>query len=234
MSLHYPDLIPPKDAMQISMLIYPNFTALDLFGPLQIWTMLPDAKIELVAKELGPLPTDTPASLMPTHTYETASKSPDILFAPGGTEGTFAIMEDRATLDYLADTGARSGWITSVCTGALVMGAAGLLKGYQATTHWAALDQLKNFGATPVKERWVIDRNRASGGGVTAGIDFGLAITAEIAGEEAARMAQLAVEYNPHPPYNSGHPDVATPETVTAVLDHFAETTARLATTEKT
>jgi len=208
--------------MQISMLIYPDMTPLDLFGPLQVWSMLPDTSIELVAKELVPISTDTAAMVMPTHTYKTAAKAPDILFAPGGTKGTFAICEDQPTLDYLQDRAEGAKWITSVCTGALVMGAAGLLKGYRSTTHWAALDMLKEFGAEPVKERWVIDRNRASGGGVTAGIDFGLAMIAELVGEEAARVVQLSVEYNPAPPFESGHPDVAKSETVDAVLAGFA------------
>lgn len=163
---------------------------------------------------------------MPTHTYDTASRHPDILFAPGGTHGTFAISEDQATLDYLNGRAQQASWITSVCTGALVMGAAGLLRGYRATTHWAAMDRLKDYGAEPVNERWVIDRNRATGGGVTAGIDFGLAMVAEIAGVEAARMVQLAVEYNPAPPFNSGHPDVAKAETVEAVLAGFAAASA--------
>lgn len=212
--------------MKISMLLYPDFTPLDLFGPLQIWSQLPGADIELVAKDLSPITTDTPAQLLPTHTYETASSQPDILFAPGGTAGTFAICEDPATLDYLRTRAEHATWITSVCTGALVMGAAGLLEGYRATTHWAAMDMLKNFGAEPVNERWVIDRNRASGGGVTAGIDFGLAMVAEISGEEAARAIQLAMEYNPAPPFNSGHPDVAKAETVATVIAGFADAKA--------
>lgn len=212
--------------MKISMLIYPDMTPLDLFGPLQIWSMLPDTEIELVAEEISPITTDTPAVIMPTHSYDTACEAPDILFAPGGTKGTFAICENAPTLEYLRDRGAKAGWVTSVCTGALVMGAAGLLKGYRATTHWAAMDLLSAYGAEPIKERWVIDRNRASGGGVTAGIDFGLAMVAEIAGEEAARIIQLSVEYNPAPPVNSGHPDLASAATIDAVLTGFAEASA--------
>ena len=212
--------------MKISMLVYPHFTPLDLIGPLQIFSQLPDVSVELVAKDSHPIPTDTVVQIVPTHTYETAAKAPDILFAPGGTQGTFAIAKDSATLEYLADRGGQAQWIASVCTGALIMGSAGLLQGYRATTHWAAMDMLEGFGATPVKERWVIDRNRASGGGVTAGIDFGLAMMAELVGEEAAKMAQLAIEYNPQPPFNSGHPDVADPATVAAVVEGFAAATA--------
>lgn len=212
--------------MRITMLIYPNFTPLDLFGPLQVWSQIPGASIELVAKDMQPQPTDTPACIMPTHTFNNATSQPDILFAPGGTEGTFAAMGDQPTLDFLADRGTSAGWVTSVCTGALLTGAAGLLQGYQATTHWAAMDMLANYGAEAVSERWVIDRNRASGGGVTAGIDFGLAMVSELAGEEAARMIQLAIEYNPKPPFNSGHPDVANPDTTAAVIAGFADAVA--------
>ena len=209
--------------MKISMLMYPNFTPLDLMGPLQIWSQIPDASIELVAKELEPQPTDTPACLVPTHTFETAAAAPDVLFAPGGTAGTFSAAQDEATLNYLRERGSAASWITSVCTGALLTGAAGLLKGYKATTHWAAMDLLAGYGAEAVNERWVIDRNRASGGGVTAGIDFGLAMVAELLGEDQARQIQLAMEYNPKPPFQSGHPDVANPDTVAAVVAGFAE-----------
>ena len=208
--------------MKISMLIYSDFTPLDMFGPLQVWNQLPNVDIELVAKTLEPITTDTPAQIVPTHTYATAASEPDILFVPGGTAGTFAIAKDDDTLSYLADRGARASWVTSVCTGAIVLGAAGLLRGYKSTTHWAALDMLAEFGAEPVKARTVIDRNRASGGGVTAGIDFGLTLMAEIAGDEVAKATQLALEYNPEPPFNSGHPDVADEATVQAVVEGFA------------
>lgn len=215
--------------MRISMLIYPDFTPLDLFGPLQIWATFPNAEIEIVAKDATLTTTDTPAQLLPTHTYDSAHRQPNILFVPGGTAGTAAIAQDSETLEYLADRGARADWVTSVCTGSLVLGAAGLLKGFRATTHWAAMDLLESFGAQPVKERWVIDRNRATGSGVTAGIDFGLALMAELAGEEAARQAQLAVEYDPQPPFRSGHPDVADAATTDAVLNGFAQDAAALA-----
>ena len=212
--------------MKISMLVYPDFTPLDLIGPLQVWNQIPDVDIELVAKDLTPISTDTVAAIVPTHTYETAAAAPDILFAPGGTAGTLAIAQDEATLAYMADRGAKAGWVTSVCTGALILGAAGLLKGYKSTTHWAAMDMLAGFGAEPVKSRTVIDRNRASGGGVTAGIDFGLTMMAELIGEEAAKATQLALEYNPAPPFNCGHPDVADEATVAAVVAGFAEATS--------
>ena len=209
-------------AVNISMLLYPRLTLLDLMGPLQVWNHWPDATIELVAAGLDPVPSDTGATVLPTHTYGSASESPDILFVPGAAEGAIAAMTDRNTLDYLADRGSRARWVTSVCTGSILLGAAGLLRGYRATTHWAAIAALTHFGAEPVESRWVIDRDRATGGGVTAGIDFGLAVMAEIAGEATARAAQLAIEYAPAPPFASGTPAEAQPETVREVNELFA------------
>jgi len=212
--------------MNIAMLVYPGMTLLDLVGPLQAWSLWPGASIQTVAGSREPVPTDSAAVLVPTQDFDGAFEAPDILFAPGGTAGTFAAMQDEATLAWLRDRGARSGWITSVCTGALVLGAAGLLDGYRATTHWAALDLLPQFGATVVRERWVIDRNRATGGGVTAGIDFGLALMAELAGDDIARQTQLALEYAPAPPFEAGTPDQAGPELTRAVLEGFARASA--------
>ena len=125
-----------------------------------------------------------------------------------------AIMRDDAVLDFMADRGASARYVTSVCTGALVLGAAGLLKGYRATTHWNARDLLPIFGATPVYERVVEDRNRITGGGVTAGIDFGMAISAKMRGADFAKFSQLAMEYDPHPPFHSGSPAEASPALV--------------------
>ena len=212
--------------MKISMLVYPGMTLLDLVGPLQTWTLWPGAEIQTVWKDLLPVQTDSAAVIVPTHTFTSAFDTPDILFAPGGTAGTFAAMSDEAVLTYLRDRGSRAGWVTSVCTGALILGAAGLLKGYKSTTHWAALDRLAAFGAEPTRSRWVIDRNRASGGGVTAGIDFGLALMARVAGDEAARTAQLIMEYAPAPPFDAGTPETADPATVSRVLATFAAATA--------
>jgi putative intracellular protease/amidase len=207
--------------MKIVMLAYPGMTLLDLVGPLQVWTLWPGADIQLAWKSTDPIQTDSAASINPTHDFASAHEDPDILFAPGGLDGTYALLNDAEVIEFLQDRGSRTKWITSVCTGALVLGAAGLLKGYKSTTHWAAIDTLEAFGATPVRERWVIDRNRASGGGVTAGIDFGLALMAEIAGDDIARTVQLGLEYSPNPPFNSGSPDDATPETIEAVMHMF-------------
>lgn len=210
--------------------MYPGMTLLDLVGPLQLWSGLSEAQIELVSSQREPVATDAVARIPPTHTYETATSAPDILFVPGGTGGTLAAMRDAATVEFVRERGSRAGWITSVCTGALVLGAAGLLDGYEATTHWAALDSLEMFRAKPVRARWVIDRNRATGGGVTAGIDFGLAVMATLAGEPVARAAQLMIEYAPEPPFDSGTPDVADAATLNAVRGRIGQFTDALAT----
>jgi cyclohexyl-isocyanide hydratase len=131
-------------------------------------------------------------------------------------------MTDADVLEFLADRAPKSRYVTSVCSGSLLLGAAGLLKGYKATSHWAARELLKGFGAEPVEARVVVDRNRITGGGVTAGIDFGLVLLAKLRGEEAARMTQLAMEYHPEPPFNSGSPKTAGTETVQQAMSFMA------------
>ena len=207
--------------MKIQLLTYPDMTLLDLVGPLQVWSLLPDVEIELVWKATDPVPTDCGLPVVPTHAFADASASTDLLFTGGGVDGTTRAMADPEVIEFMQSRGEGAGWVTSVCTGALILGAAGLLQGYRATTHWMALDALSNFGAEPVKERWVLDRNRATGGGVTAGIDFGLALAAEIAGEEVAKTIQLGLEYAPQPPFDCGTPDKATPGRMAAVAKLF-------------
>ena len=208
--------------MKIQMLVYPDMTLLDLVGPLQVWSLWPGSEIQLVWKDTAPVMTDSGAAIVPTHTFAASERSPGILFAPGGAQGTARAVADPEITGFMAERGENSEWVTSVCTGALVLGAAKLLEGYQATTHWLALDVLPGFGAEPVRERWVIDRNRATGGGVTAGIDFGLALMAKVAGEDVARAVQLALEYAPKPPFDSGTPERADPETIALVRSWYA------------
>jgi cyclohexyl-isocyanide hydratase len=191
----------------VAFLLFPNLTQLDLTGPAQVLSRLGNARIELVAKAREPVPSDAGFALMPTATFADLDAA-DVLCVPGGA-GTSDAIEDHATLEWVRDAAARADWVTSVCTGALVLGAAGLLQGYRATTHWASHHLLAAFGAIPVAERVVFDRNRVTGGGVTAGIDFALALTAAIRGEEHARLVQLGLEYDPAPPFDAGSPERA-------------------------
>ena len=151
-------------------------------------------------------------------TFDDCPKDLDVLFVPGGE---FSIMLDAEVLTFLADRGARAKYVTSVCGGSIVLGAAGLLKGYKATSHWSAIQALPLFGATPVETRVVKDRNRISGGGVTAGIDFGLVLLAEMLGEDVAKMSQLSLEYDPAPPFDAGTPKKAGPVIMGKLQERF-------------
>ena len=193
--------------VHVVFLLFPGVTQLDLTGPAQVLSRLGAAKIDLVWKTRDPVPTDAGFDLLPTATLDDV-KTADIICVPGGF-GTVAVMEDEAVLDWLRAVAASAKWVTSVCTGSLVLAAAGLLDGYRAACHWASREQLGWFGAKPVAERVVFDRNRVTGGGVTAGIDFALALTAAIRGEAHARFVQLSLEYDPAPPFDSGSPDRA-------------------------
>jgi cyclohexyl-isocyanide hydratase len=156
----------------------------------------------------------------PTTSFADCPKNLDLLFVPGGVNGTLQLMEDPVALQFLADQAPRSRYVASVCTGSLILGAAGLLKGYRATSHWMTIDALAELGATPVKERVVIDRNRITGGGVTAGMDFGLALVAIMRNRTYAEAVQLYLEYDPKPPFNAGSPDTA-PRRVREFLDEM-------------
>lgn len=204
-------------ATRMQMLVYPGMTLQDLVGPLQVWAAWPGVEIQFAWKNPGPVATDSGLAVIATTSLEDAWTAPDILFTPGGLLPTFELLDDVTVMDFLRTRGAQAKWVTSVCTGAVLLGGAGLLRGYRAATHWFARDSLALFGATPSSERWVIDRNRATGGGVTAGIDFGLALMAHVAGPELARVTQLALEYSPQPPFRSGTPQEAAPETLAAL-----------------
>ena len=200
--------------MLIQSLIYPDFTTLDLIGALQPLAQFPGAKTEIVAREAGANPTDSGAAIMADATFATASTSPDVILVPGGGTPSIDVLEDEATMEFLARQGESAGWVVAVCTGSLLLGKAGLLKGYKAASHWAVIDTLDAFGATPVHERVVIDRNRCTGGGVTAGVDIGLTIAGQLAGQDMARVIELILEYNPAPPFGTGHPTIADPATL--------------------
>jgi len=204
--------MPESTPLHIAFLLFPNVTQLDLTAPAQVLSRLGNAKLDLVARTMDPVPTDAQFSLLPTATFADVPRT-DILCVPGGF-GTVAAMEDDETLAWLKQVAAGATWVTSVCTGSLLLAAAGLLTGYRAACHWASREQLALFGVEPVAERVVFDRNRVTGGGVTAGIDFALALTAEIRGEAYAKFVQLSLEYDPHPPFDSGSPERADAATI--------------------
>src|SRR5229473_341606 len=205
--------------LEIGMLLYPGLTLLDLIGPQTVFSWF--ANTHLVWKTKDLVYSDTGIGMQPTCTFESCPRELDILFVPGGF-GQNQLIGDAEVLAFLADRGAKSKYVTSVCSGSLLLGAAGLLKGYKATSHWAARDGLSAFGAIPTDARVVVDRNRITGGGVTAGIDFGLVVLAKLRGEDAARMTQLAMEYDPEPPFNAGNPKSAGPKIVDQAMSFMA------------
>ncbi len=181
---------------------------------------MPGADVSLIWKTLDPVVSDGGMSILPTQTFEECSHL-DLICVPGGP-GQIDLMSDGETLDFLRRIAPGCQWVTSVCTGSLILGAAGLLRGYRATSHWSSIDQLELFGATPVHERVVLDRNRVTGAGVTSGIDFALTLAAEILGQETAKEIQLKIEYDPAPPFNSGSPRLAEPELLATVETQIA------------
>lgn len=199
----------PVASATIGMLVFPGMTILDLIGPQQYFAVAPGRTTQLLWKSRDPVVSDSGVPIVPTATFAEAPEELEILFVPGGFQGTAAMIGDPDVLDFVANRGARAKYVTSVCTGALILGAAGLLQGYQATTHWAYRDLLPLVGAEPVQERVVTDRNRITGGGVTSGIDFGLTLLARLVSEDYARGWQLGTEYDPHPPFDAGTPDKA-------------------------
>jgi cyclohexyl-isocyanide hydratase len=205
--------------IHIGMLLYPGLTQLDLTGPFEVLHRIPDAKVHLLWKTRDPVTADSGLTLTPSTTLADCPQL-DVLFVPGGA-GQLALMQDGEVLAFLRAQGQAARYVTSVCTGALLLGAAGLLAGYDAATHWAFMELLPAFGARPVRRRVVVDRNRITGGGVTAGIDFGLRVAAELAGEPLAKAIQLGLEYDPEPPFACGHPDRADAEIVTRVRASF-------------
>ncbi|MEH2403181.1 DJ-1/PfpI family protein [Nostoc sp.] len=194
-------------SLSIGIVLFPNVTQLDFTGPYEVFAKLPNAQLYLLAQTLEPIQSDRGLTFLPDTTFAQAPAL-DVLFVPGGP-GIDAKMEDSKFLDFLKTQAKQARYITSVCTGSLLLAAAGLLQGYRATTHWRSLDLLEMLGVETVSERVVIDRNRITGGGVTAGIDFGLALAAELFGEGIAQAIQLGIEYNPQPPFNSGSPQTA-------------------------
>lgn len=199
----------PAEPLKLGMLLYPDITLLDLAGPQA--ALGPHGKTHLLWKSMSPVATDSGVSINPTTTFDDCPTDLDVLFVPGGF-GTNAAMQDEEIVAFLTEAGKHARYVTSVCSGSLLLGMAGLLDGYKSATHWAFYGALEALGAEPVHQRVVIDRNRITGGGVTAGIDFGLTLLAALRGEQTAKVTQLMMAYDPQPPFDTGTPDRAGPE----------------------
>jgi len=206
---------PPR--LQVAALIYPRMILLDLAGPQTVFNLM-RADVHLVSKDRSPVMPDVGVPILPTMTTAECPADLDVLFVPGGLDGTVVAMGDPALTDFLADRGSRAKYVTSVCTGSLLLGAAGLLRGYAATSHWYVRDLLADLGATPRAERVVVDRNRVTAAGVTAGIDFAIEFARQLRGDEAARLFELVLEYDPKPPLSAGTPELAGPGLTDRVL----------------
>ena len=213
--------------LQIGLLVFPKVTQLDLTGPVQVFSSVPGANLHLIWKRIEPVQSDSVLVLTPTTTFADCPQL-DVICVPGGV-GSDDLLNDEETLAFLRRQAEDAKFITSVCTGSLVLGAAGLLKGFRAATHWTAMDNLSAFGAVPTKTRVCIDRNRITGGGVTAGIDFALTLVSKLVDEKTAQAIQLRLEYNPAPPFNSGSPENAPADVLALIQERIAPFKARRA-----
>ena len=213
------------EPLQIGLVIFPKVTQLDLTGPVQVFSSLPGTKVHLIWKRIEPVASDSVLTLTPTITFADCPQL-DVICVPGGF-GTDEMVNDEEVLDFLRRQAEGAKYVTSVCTGSLVLGAAGLLRGYRATTHWSAMEHLAAFGASPAKTRVCVDRNRVTGGGVTAGIDFALTLVSLLRDRQTAEAIQLRLEYNPAPPFNSGSPETAPPEVLAFMKDRIAQAQVR-------
>ena len=211
--------------LQIGLLLFPHVTQLDFTGPLQVFSSVPGAQVHLVWKTLDPVPSDSVLMLPPTVTFADCPQL-DVICVPGGFD-IDALLNDEETLAFLRRQAAGAKFVTSVCTGSLVLGAAGLLKGYKAATHWSAMNLLELFGAAPTRTRVCIDRNRVTGGGVTAGIDFALTLVSLLVDRPTAEAVQLRLEYNPAPPFNAGSPETAPAEVLALMKERGVASQAR-------
>jgi cyclohexyl-isocyanide hydratase len=206
---------PMPQTLNIGFLLYPYVTQLDMNGPAQVFACLDNTKLHFVWKDMQPVMTDAQFQMLPTQSFESCPPL-DVLCLPGGP-GQAAAMQDAAVLGWLQQQGQQAAWLMSACSGSLLLGAAGLLQGYRAASHWNYREYLSLFDATADSARVVRDRNRLTGGGVTAGIDVALSLVAQLRSEQVARDIQLLIEYAPEPPFNAGRPEQADPESVARV-----------------
>jgi cyclohexyl-isocyanide hydratase len=213
----------------VGFVIFPDLTQLDFTGPQQVLARLPESAMHIVAKSADPVPSESGLGLLPTHTFANCPRL-DLICVPGGNAGVVRAMGDRETIEFVRRQSNTAKYVTSVCTGAFILGVAGLLKGRRATTHWAFTELLPLVGATHEKRRVVKDGNVITAGGVTSGIDFGLHVVAEIAGESVAQAIQLGLEYDPDPPFASGHPDRASATVTTMVAPRYEAARAKFRT----
>jgi cyclohexyl-isocyanide hydratase len=214
-----------SDPLQIGIVLFPRVTQLDFTGPLQVFSSIPGARVHLIWKRIEPVTSDSVMVITPTITFADCPQL-DVVCVPGGI-GTDDMINDEEMLAFVRQQAEGARYVTSVCTGSLVLGAAGLLKGYRAATHWTAMDFLSAFGAIPTKTRVCVDRNRITGGGVTAGIDFALTLASHLVDRKTAEAIQLRLEYNPAPPFNAGSPDTAPEELVAFMKEKIAPSQAR-------
>lgn len=211
--------------LQIGIVLFPRVTQLDFTGPLQVFSSVPGATVHLIWKRIEPVPSDSVLVITPTVSFAECPQL-DVICVPGGF-GTDDMVNDEEMLAFLRKQAEGAKYITSVCTGSMVLGAAGLLKGYRATSHWTMVDFLSAFGATPTRTRVCTDRNRVTGGGVTAGIDFALTLVSQLVDPRTAQAIQLRLEYNPAPPFNAGSPDTAPPEILAFMKEKYAASQER-------
>lgn len=211
---------------KIGFLLFPYMTALDWVGPAQALSFTHGHQLHFVSRSLDPVLSDSGYQVVPTHTFETCP-SLDVVCVPGGP-GQQALMADQETLAWLRRQGQGASWVTSVCTGSLLLGAAGLLNGYRAASHWGFREHLEIFGATPDAARVVRDRNRFTGGGITAGIDFALTLIAELHGAQEAKEIQLLMEYAPEPPFDTGRPELSDRQSVSNVRSRLERDMQRI------
>ena len=204
--------------LQIGFLIYPGVVQLDVTAAYQVLSFPPNTKTHLINEKPESIISNEGLIMTPTVDFNNCPQL-DVICVPGGGVGQVEVMQDRETLEFLKRQSTEAKYVTSVCTGSMILAAAGLLKGYKATCHWAFCDQLAMLGVEVIPDRVVIDRNRVTGAGVTSGIDFGLTLLSLLCGKNIAQMAQLMMAYDPQPPFDSGTPETADSQTTKALLD---------------